>query len=221
MQTITDPKTLALNKQQEIRDGIARVKKRHNEMKDHEGQFLRIRDFIMLRGWLIGWELVQLKEKVGFGEWDKWVPLNLPFLGDADETRRINARRMMKLYRDNQSPKLLRAAAAIESKSVGIPTDLKGKVFDTASERKFMWQYVPAKERPNTKDIRFPRSVSFINMVNEYNRLKQRHIEGLQLVDFNEVREEAGPLTEKLNYELRTCCPHCTERIVDKDPWES
>jgi hypothetical protein len=198
MQTLTDRKTVALTKKQTIIELLANAKNAWRNLKDLEAQFLRVRDFVMFRGWVIGGILVELKEQVGYGEWDKWLPLNFPELGAKEETRRINARRMMKLWRDNQSTKLLSLGST--DKSVGIPTDLSGKLFNTASERKFMWQYVPEKERPKGKDIRFPRSVSFINIVNEYSRLKHRHVNGLQLVDYDEAREETVELLAFLKF---------------------
>jgi hypothetical protein len=50
---------------------------------------------------------------------------------------------------------------------------------------------VPSKEQPvHEGNVKFGRSVNLENMANEYARLKQRHVEGLQLVDFDEAREQ-------------------------------
>jgi hypothetical protein len=118
----------------------------------------------------------------------------MPNLGGTDQTRLANAKRCMKLYRDNQ--------AAIN----GVVA------FSVDSERKFMWRYIPEKERPKGKDPRFPRSVNMLNIVNEFNRLRHRHISGIQLVDFEEAREETLELFQFLKW---------LHGEADTNPWDS
>jgi hypothetical protein len=181
MPTITDAKAIALNTKTQLGELVAQADEQLNEINMHEDQFLRMRDALMLRGWKLGGLLVQMKEIVGHGNWEKWLPASMPKLGGTSGNRLANAKRCMKLFRDNQP--------------------VAGKVkFTCDSERKFMWRYIPEKQRPQLKDPRFPRSVSFLNIANEYKRLQHRHVEGIQLVDFEEAREETVELYEFLKW---------------------
>ena len=209
MQTITDKKSLALTNKAEITDLVEKAKKTIRDMVNLEGEFLRTRDFLMLRGWILGSHLAELKQRIPHGDWEKWLPANFSELGGTDRYRLEVAKRSIKLFRDNQSPHLLRF------KSHGIPCDLgqSRKLFNCDSERKFMWRYIPEKQRPQIDDDKkFPRSVSLLNIANEYNRLRHRHINGLQLVDFEEAKEETGELLQFLKW-LHGESPH--------NPWES
>jgi hypothetical protein len=71
--------------------------------------------------------------------------------------------------------------------------------FDTI--RKYAFSFIPEKHDPyKGKDIKFDRLCSFLSIVNEYNRLKYRHVCGLQAVDFAETREEAVELYQFLQW---------------------
>jgi hypothetical protein len=107
------------------------------------------------KAWQCGKRLNAIKTIIGHGNWETWRESQLPELDDR------TAHRYMKVARDN--PKASRV------------TDLK---FD--SIRKHCLTFVPDKSEPNKhRDISFPRSVSLGNIVNEYNRLKYRHQQGL------------------------------------------
>jgi hypothetical protein len=63
--------------------------------------------------------------------------------------------------------------------------------FDTI--RKHAISLVPEKVQPEHKgNKKFPRLANFLNVANEYARIKQRHTSQLQLVDFEEARQELG-----------------------------
>ena len=69
--------------------------------------------------------------------------------------------------------------------------------FDTV--RKYAIGFVPEKKQIKHKgNVKLEKLVSFLNIVNEYEKLKHRHTHGLQLVDFEEVREETGELLDFL-----------------------
>lgn len=69
------------------------------------------------------------------------------------------------------------------------------------SVRKYRLSLVPEKPQPNREgDIKFRRFVSFLNIVNEYHRLKNRHIDGLEGVDFQEAKAETVELYQFLRW---------------------
>jgi hypothetical protein len=193
MPTVTDSKANALSTKTELSELLGKADEELDGINGSESDFLNLRDALMLRGWKLGGLLCQMKEIVGHGNWEKWLPVSMPKLGAAAGTRLNNAKRCMKLFRENQT--------------VG------GKLkFSCDSERKFMWRYIPEKQRPKVKDPRFPRSVSFLNIANEFKRLQHRHVAGIQRVDFDEAREETVELYEFLKW-LHRDCP--------VSPWEA
>jgi hypothetical protein len=81
---------------------------------------------------------------------------------------------------------------------------LKRFKFDTI--RKYAISFVPEKTHPEHKgNKKFQRLASFMNIVNEFSRLKQRHIEGLQKIDFDEARDETHELYRFLQWLPRRC----------------
>jgi hypothetical protein len=192
-------------KELEIRN--VEVKKLRQEIIFHHERFSAARDSVITmmqaglwHRWQAGIRLNQIKSIVGQGDWLLWVETNLPF----DER---TARRYMEI--DNRHPDLRdRTAKSGAEPDFQLLTKLSE---DTV--RKHAIAFVPDKEQPeHIGNIKFPRSVSILNIVNEYARLKQRHIEGLQIVDFDEVREETGELYRFLRYH---------HGDSDDNPWSS
>jgi len=71
--------------------------------------------------------------------------------------------------------------------------------FDTI--RKHCFGFVPEKPQIDYPgNAKFPRLVSFANIVNEFAKIKRRHLEGLQEIDFLEVKEEAKELYSFLRW---------------------
>jgi hypothetical protein len=190
MQTITDSETgnsliVKRNRLEELKEA---TDEDLDAIKIFEVEWTEKRNHIMRRGWHVGARLAEMKEIVGHGSWEKWVPLNLPGLGEAVGTRLQNAKRYMRFWKDNQSP---RVRQLVEDER---------DPFSADSKRRFMFGYVPPKDRPKLKDPHFPRSASVQNLVNEYSRLKQRHVTGLQLVSMREAKAETGELKRWLDF---------------------
>ena len=117
---------------------VIEAKKLYEAFLKTELGLLRTRDRMLILAWQFGKTLVQLKEEAGHGNWYIWLPANFPLLGSSEITRLNNAKRYMKFWKENQSAKIR-----------GIPNDLKAEeLFSADSIRKFMWAYVPARERP-------------------------------------------------------------------------
>src|SRR5262249_24987641 len=92
------------------------------------------------------------------------------------------AQRYMKIARDNPN------AAHVQN--------LK---FD--SIRKHCLSLAPAKKQVQQRgNVKFPRLASFLNIVNEFARISRRHREGLEEIDFLEVREETKNIYSFLKY---------------------
>ena len=90
-----------------------------------EGALRLKRDEMLSLAWLLGEQLVFMKEEVGHGRWLRFLEGHWPQLGER------NAQRCMAFFVAN--PK------SVDS------TDL---IFSVESIRKFLWDYIPVKERP-------------------------------------------------------------------------
>jgi hypothetical protein len=177
-----------LNKTAEVRRLSKEAKQFYAEAEKVRGQVETGAMDALEKAWQCGKRLNAIKLIVGHGNWEAWRESQLPDLNYR------NAQRYMKIARDN-------------SKATRV-SDLK---FD--SIRKHCLTFVPEKAEPNKhRDISFPRSVSLGNIINEYNRLKYRHLQGLQLIDFDRVREETVGLYEWLQF---------IHGDRDGDPWST
>lgn len=157
-------------------------------------------------GWQAGIRLNAMKTLVPSGDWLDWLELN--FCRPADVTIRT-AQIYMKIDSDNSE---LRDKAKTKRVSHAEPDLqlLSNLKFDTV--RKHAIGFVPEKDQPEHKgNTKFGRSVSFLNIANEYARLKQRHVDGLQLVDFEEAREETGELYLFLRW---------LHGAIESNPWD-
>lgn len=128
------------------------------------------------KAWQCGKRLNAIKGIVGHGNWMPWLSANLP---------EWSPRRVQEYMRlDTINPKAKRV------------TDL---AFD--SIRKHRLTFVPDKTEPNkSRDVKFPRSVGLGNIVNEFNKLRYRHVNGLQPVDYARVKKETTELYQWLQH---------------------
>ena len=86
---------------------------------------LRDRDQLLADSWSLGETLAAMQDDVGHGRWLPFLAGQLPKVGER------NAQRCMALFRANPKSE--------------DSTDL---TFTPESVRKFMWGYIPVKERP-------------------------------------------------------------------------
>jgi hypothetical protein len=92
---------------------------------------LDTRNSLLERAWRLGGLLARLKGQIPHGYWQAWICANLPELGSSDGARTENASRCIRFYAEN--PK--------------VGNSRHPEIFSVESVRKFMWGYVPAKER--------------------------------------------------------------------------
>jgi hypothetical protein len=184
-------KELAIRKN-ELGDLLREAIEHHNHSAAACAAAENARRVAMFHAWHAGIRLNKMKALIRQGDWQDWVSFNLPF---SERTARL----YMKI--DNDNPHL-RDAEPNAQRVAGTCVDLEVVTrlkFDTV--RKYAIGFVPKKHRPSHKAAgKSPRRATFRNIVNEYLRLKQRHIDGLQLVDFDEAREESDQLYQFLRW---------------------
>jgi hypothetical protein len=121
----------------------------------------------LYEGWQAGKILLQIKEMIGRGHWKLWLEEN--FCKPRGVSYRTAAI-YMKIAKLNPGVKRVEQLA-----------------FDTI--RKHAWTFIPPKDEPNKdRDIKLSRIYSFTKIINEYFRLKHRHQEKLQEIDFDKLR---------------------------------
>lgn len=142
---------------------VARAKTLVANFNGAEAALRRDYDFLFRSAWEIGEVLAQLKEEVGHGNWQIWLPSHFPELGPTDKMRLRNDQRCRAFHKDNPN--------ARNSSHLNSPA---GADFDPDSVRKFMWGYIPAKERPLLEGdetvTRQPHYLSFVNHFSKYDR---------------------------------------------------
>jgi hypothetical protein len=120
---------MAGQKQIALQPLVAEARREIAAIAEAEGRLSRARDDGLDHAWRLGKTLIALKEQVGRGNWYIWLGANLSAIGNTETMRRANASRCMALFRDNPDRR-----NSCDS-------------FSPETVRKFMWGYVPKKER--------------------------------------------------------------------------
>src|SRR5213080_1436977 len=127
----------------------------HRHCKAARGAVGNAQQLAMFHAWQAGIRLNRMKALVGHGSWMDWLELN--FRGS-----RQTAELYMRI--DKQNPHV-RDLKKPNCQHVG------NLNFDTV--RKYAIGFVPAKDQPEHKgNVTFGRPISFLNIANEYARLK-------------------------------------------------
>ena len=160
-------------------DKLTEAKTIYAEILNDEKSLLGTRENMLSRAWKLGQVLSALKEEIGHGKWLFWLGGNWPELGER------NARRCIALYGDN--------------------LEWSGKTEDSAdlkldSVRKFMWGYLPAKERLQIEGDEQIKPglhhLTFVNQFSKYDRqLKNGHVESFSLEVF---QREVEPMVRRI-----------------------
>lgn len=140
-----------------------------------EFNFLKLGDQMKREAIAIGHLLIELKEEIGHGKWLLYLASNVPELGDTEQLIIRNAQRCMAIARPN----------------TGNSTHL-----DPESERKFMWNYVPAKERlaleGDSSDKPESHPLTAVNYWHKwYRQVKTGQLEALPI---ETLRHDIGPM---------------------------
>src|SRR5437667_4088564 len=149
----------------------------HRECEAARGAVTKSQDLSMFHAWQAGIRLNKIKAIVGRGNWQTWIEEN--FSASID-----TAQIYMRI--DNQNP---------EQREIKNPKTEHVRFLEFDTIRKYAIGFAPEKDQPVHKgNAKFGRSVSFLNITNEFDRLEYRHTSGLQMVDFEEAREETKRL---------------------------
>lgn len=145
--------------------------------------------------WQAGIRLNRMKALIRRGDWIDWLDLNFcQLLKISVRTAQV----YMKIDSDNAElrEKAKTQRVAPSEADFQLLTRLKS---DTI--RKYAYGFFLKKPEPDKdRDIKFDRFYSFVNIINEYNRVKYRHVCGLQAVDFAEIRRETVELYQFLRW---------------------
>ena len=139
-----------------------------------EGEMKRNKTMLLRYGWTLGWILTEIKEEVGHGNFLLFLEGKWPDLGER------KAQLCMQFFRSNP-----RNSSDFKSNS---------EPFTTDSERKFMWNYIPAKERPALEGDEpvssKPHYLSFVNHWTKwYRQLSLGHVPQPQVTQFRKEME--------------------------------
>jgi hypothetical protein len=157
-------------------------------MNEAEASVYRNVNLANYRAWHFGKFLARAKAELGHGRFTIWRAATFPNVHER------KAQRCQELFAKNSN-----ATELSDLSERSIAKWIADR--DENSVRKFRLGYVLAKKQPEHEgDVKFSRLVSLLNIANEYERLRQRHVEGLQLVDFNEAREEMRELYQFLRW---------------------
>jgi hypothetical protein len=152
------------------------------------------------RAWEFGRFLTRAKHELGHGLFSHWRNATFPKVHER------KSQRCQELFANNSNATVL---SDFSDRSLKKWID----ALNRDSVRKFRLGYVPEKFQPKHKgNIKFPRLVSFLNIANEYDRLRERHTAGLQDVDFEEAREETKELYQFLKW---------LHGEASRSPWEA
>jgi hypothetical protein len=207
METISTQKQLTLRKKSEITDLLKEATDHHEHCQAARVSVLNTQRVALWHAWHVGIRLNAMKALIRRGDWIDWLDLN--FCTPLKISVRT-AQVYMKIDTENsdlrEEAKTQRVAPT--EADFQLLTKLK---FDTI--RKYAFGFIPKKHEPNKdRDIRFPPSYSFGNIINEYNRVRNRHIWGLELVDFAHIRQETVELYQFMQW-LHGDSP--------RNPWDS
>ena len=197
MQKNIDEKSLAVRKT-ELENLLTEAVEHHNHVEAARAAVANAQQLALFHAWQAGIRLNKMKALIGHGSWRDWLDANFcnP-RGISYQTAVL----YMKI--DKENAELRNVDANIQR-----VRDLK---FDTI--RKYAYRFIPRKAQPNKEgDIKFPRFVSFLNITNEYNRLKYRHVNGLEGVDFQLAKKDTVELYQFLRW---------LHGDTSRNPWEA
>jgi hypothetical protein len=185
MQENTEEKSLAIRKT-ELENLVTEAVEHHNHVEAARAAVANAQQLALFHAWQAGIRLNKMKALIGHGSWRDWLA------GNFCSPRAISYQTAVLYMKiDKENAELRNVDANIQR-----VRDLK---FDTI--RKYAYRFIPEKAQPNRKgNIKFPRLVHFLNIVNEYHRLKYRHVNGLEGVNFQEVKQQTVELYQFLRW---------------------
>jgi hypothetical protein len=166
-----------------------------------EAALLRDRDYLLACAWRLGSLLGQMKEVVGHGRWLFWLGGHWPEIGEK------NAQRCMAFQRENPNPRNSSDLKRSEnlpidgnvSMTLATYDDLVEPVFTDESIRKFMWGYIPAKQREELEgDQEIRRAAHHLTVVNGFAKFDRQLRLGHITASQPDMRRDFAPIIPRL-----------------------
>src|SRR5216117_2913072 len=160
---------------------LCKAREIYSAIQEAEGRFRRNIFEILTLAHRCGEICEMLKEEIGHGNWMLFAYSNFQFCGRTDRTIINNVERCTKLFREN-------------------PNSSDSREFTTDSVRKFMWGYIPVKERPqllnDEPDRPGAHHLTFINQFKKWNQ--QRRDGHIERFDIEAFRRECEPMIRQI-----------------------
>jgi hypothetical protein len=196
VKTTTEPKTIA-DPVQKARELLGRARGVYGCVLSLEKALLEDRDRLLLAGFYLGALLSEMKDCLPHGGWLFWLGSNWKELGAR------NAQRCMAFFHENAKCvdsthlKGIDSLLACEDPAaIELPPSLK---FTADSIRKFMWGYVPEKERPQLEgDEPVKRSPHHLGVVNAFSKFERQLTLGHITASTDELRRDFAPVIPRL-----------------------
>ena len=207
MEAVPIQKEVSLHEKAGIKELLKEATEHHGQCETAYASAVRGQRLALWHAWQAGIRLNEMKALIPRGDWVDWLDLN--FCGPVKVSLRT-AQLYMKVDADNadlrEQAKTQRVAPT--ESDLQLLTKLK-----LGTIRNYAYSFIPEKPNPNKgRDVKFPRSYSFLNIVNEYNRIRYRHVCRLHEVDFEEVRQETKELYQFLQW---------VQGDSQQNPWDS
>jgi hypothetical protein len=207
METIPTAKQIILQKKSEINDLLNGAIEHHGHCETARASVLKRQQLALWHAWQVGIRLNSIKALILRGDWGDWLELN--FCKPLKMSVRT-AQVYMKIDIDNAG---LRGEAKTQRVA---PSDVDFQLLTKLKAdtiRKYAFGFIPKKYEPNKdRDIKLPRLYSFGNIINEYNRIRYRHVCELYTVDFVRVRKDTTELYQFLQW---------VHEDSARNPWDS
>ena len=147
------------------------------EIQRIEGGMMDLRELLFVSAWHLGSQLQDMKEDIGHGKWLVFLEGHWPQLSQQ------NASRYMAFFKANPNH--------------GNSGDL---TFSTESVRKFMWDYIPVKERPHLEGDapieRITHHLTFVNVFSKWDR--ELSLGRVEKPPVEMLRRECEPVVKRM-----------------------
>jgi hypothetical protein len=186
---------------------LEQTREHHGQCETARASVIEGQRLALWHAWQAGIRLNEMKALISRGDWVDWLELN--FCGPVKVSLRTT-QLYMKIDSDNAD---LRDQAKTQRVA---PTEADFQLLTRlkfATIRKYAFSFIPQKDKPyKDSDIKFPRPYSFINIINEYSRIRYRHVCQVHEVDFAGVRKETKELYQFLRW---------VHGDSEQNPWDS
>jgi hypothetical protein len=184
-------KNILMKSNSKLTEKLSEAKALYAEILESEQSMLGVRDEMLARAWKLGRILTGLKEEIGHGKWLFWLGGTWPDLGER------NAQRCIGFFKSNENWKAIGNRAGMSAAALKFE-EFNG--FEIDSVRKFMWNYIPEKDRLELDGDQAitpgAHHLTFVNQFSKYDRqLRNGNVEDFSIETF---KREIEPMLRRL-----------------------